>query len=573
MKKIGRNDPCPSGAGNKFKKCLAAHPCLDSQSSAAEIWWVCGRWQAEAPAFHELQAALIGMADLEAAKFDAFLELALADAPFADDFGSELLRIGASKGHSDLPGVFRRIQVHLVASGSFELPWFYSAAEACLWDDHPEMFGEFLEATLALDPATTAMESLENLVEWAVDLDRLDACEQLRERFPEFPEYLLMDPDEPSTAAEFDDSREAPAPDFAPEAIAAIEQAWRNFEALEAPSLSQAEAFVEELLALPHEATAWNEVFEAVQRLGQDDVFKIFHRLATALAPTGNQDFAYVCWSAVAHVRRLRSPQRLPEIARALLDFDSLTCDPDALSHIADALLGQGFVNETIELLIAFLPSLRDPSKVLGWVAPQVAEEILLMRLGVLIASGDYSRQPIDLMVADLCAGLDDDICEKTAGTPLRYLMGEGAGFSHEQFLVPGSTKGARKQELLWEALQQVFAEVARDEWLTAKRHPSITLIGLHMILRAVENWLASPREKGKEYPLNLLDYLTSAAMDRLVASECSALFGIKRERAAIMLDACVTLIRWTGRRALFSEKETAIAETSIAKLITQIGC
>lgn len=572
MKKIGRNDPCPSGTGNKFKKCLAAHPCLDVQSSAAEIWWVCERWQTQTPDLHELRAALPDMAEVCPAKFDAFLEMAFAASPSAVDFWRDLIMDCRAKRHPDLPGVFRRMNAHLSAVGNSELPWLYSAAATCLREDHPEMFSEVLAATLALDPATTPMESLENLVDWADDLDRNDACELLRGRFPEFPEYMLMEPEGESTPAVLEDHRKAPEPDFPPEVNAALDKAWDDFDALDSPSLQQAEAFVEELLALPHEATPWNEVFDAVQRCGHADTFKIFHRLAAALAPTRNDNFAFVCWAAVEQVGRLKTPERLPEIARTLLDFNPQTCDPDALSHIADALLAHGYVNETIELMIGFLASLRDNPDVLSWVAPRVAEETFLLRLGALISSGDYSRQPIDPMLAALCAGLDDDICQKSASVPLRYLMGDGEGFSREQFMLPGSTKNPGKQENLWNCLQQAFVEVARDEWLTENRNPSKTLIGLHMILRSVEYWLASPREKGRKYPLNLLDYLNSAAMDRLVAIECSNMLGINQHRARIMLDACVTLIRWTGRRGLLAEMDTAKAGKDMAQLMKLLG-
>jgi hypothetical protein len=572
MKKIGRNDLCPSGGGGKFKKCLAAHSCLSSQSSAAEIWWVCDRWQAQTPALHELRAALSAMPELDPAKFDAFLEIAFSEPPSTPDFWRQLITACAAKGHPDLPGQFRRMNAHLVATGNPELPWFYNSAAACLQANHPEMLSEMLAATLALDPATTLMESLERLVEWADQMGRGDDCQRLREHFLEFPEYMLMDPEEESTAPTSEDYPKEREPDFPPEVTAALDKAWDDFEALDSPSLEQSEAFIEELLALPHEATNWNDVFAAVPQGGHEDVFKIFHRLAAALAPTRNNDFAFICWAAVESLGLLGAPQRLPEIARTLLEFNPQSCNPDALSHIADALLAHGFVDEWIELMTGFLPSLRDNEDLMDWVLPRVAEEIFLVRLGSLIASGDYSRQPLDQLLAGLCADLGADICESRASVPLQYLMQDGANFTREQFMIPGSTSDSGKRKILWNGLQQALVEVARDEWQIGSRNPAKILIGLHMILQSAESWLASHREKGRKYPPNLLDYLNTAAMDRLVIRECSDLFGVNLDRAHVMLDACVSLVRWTGRRGILAEKEHVKAEKEMAQLLKLIG-
>ncbi len=169
-----------------------------------------------------------------------------------------------------------------------------------------------------------------------------------------------MDLEEESTAADIDDFPDDPKLDFPPEVSSAREKAWNDFKALDPPTREQMEAFVEELLALPHAATDWNDVFDAVRQADHPDILKVFRHLATALAPTRNRNFGYICWAATEQFVTLKTPQCLPETARTLLDFNPQTCDPDALSHIADALLAHGYVNEMIELIIGFLPSLRD---------------------------------------------------------------------------------------------------------------------------------------------------------------------------------------------------------------------
>ena len=571
MNKIGRNDPCPSGSGVKFKKTLLAHPHLDSHSSIADIWWASECWQAPIPHFQELQIALTSTADVSPVKFDAFLEMVFAGPPATIKFWQDLLIQCRGQRHLDFPGIFRRVNAHLSATENPTLPWLYSTAATCLRADHPEMFSEILAATLALDPATTPMESLETLVGWADDLERMDDCQRLRDHFREFPEYMLEQPEEESTDAAFDDTATDSEPDLPPEVDAAIDKVWVDFEALVSPSREQAEAFVEELLARPLEATDWNSVFHTLLQIEDLDLLKTLHRLAAGLAPTRNDSFAYVCWSAVEHLGRLKTPERLPEIARTLIDFNPQSCDPDALSHIADALLAHGHVNEMIELMIGFLPNLRDNGEVVPWVIPRIAEEISLLRLGTLIQSGDYARQPVDQLIALLCAGLDDEICEESLKVPLLYLMGDGQSFTREQFMVTSSTKKPDQQKLLWDGLQHAFVEIARDAWQTGNRHPSNTLIGLAMIDRAVEELLARRREKGKKYPLNLLDYLNSASMEHLIVIECGSFFGVNQDRARIMLDASIALIRWTSRQGWLAGADAADYEKSMETLMKKI--
>lgn len=224
-----------------------------------------------------------------------------------------------------------------------------------------------------------------------------------------------------------------------------------------------------------------------------------------------------------------------------------------------------------IELMIAFLLSMRQSSDVLSWVVSRVGEDIFLLRLGLLISSGDYSSKPIDSMIARFCVGIEDEISEKSSSVPLRYLMQDPEQFSREHFMLPSSTKDRDKQQLLWNNHQQAFVEIARDEWQTENCHPSRTLISLYMILRSVEYRINTPREKGQKYPINLLGYLNTAAMEQHMLIECRDMLDLNRERAGIMCYAFLSLIRWTGRQGLLTEIERAKAENELAPLMKQI--
>ena len=91
------------------------------------------------------------------------------------------------------------------------------------------------------------------------------------------------------------------------------------------------------------------------------------------------------------------------------------------------------------------------------------------------------------------------------------------------------------------------------------------------MIDRAVEELLARRREKGKKYPLNLLDYLNSASMEHLIVIECGSFFGVNQDRARIMLDASVALIRWTSRQGWLAGADAADYEKSMETLMKKI--
>jgi len=53
---------------------------------------------------------------------------------------------------------------------------------------------------------------------------------------------------------------------------------------------------------------------------------------------------------------------------------------------------------------------------------------------------------------------------------------------------------------------------------------------------------------------------------------ECRDFFGIRRERASVMCDASLSLIRWTARQGLLGETESAKAQNQMAQLMKKIG-
>lgn len=202
---------------------------------------------------------------------------------------------------------------------------------------------------------------------------------------------------------------------------------------------------------------------------------------------------------------------------------------------------------------------------------PRVAEETFLLRLGTLIATGDYAYQPIDHLLAALCADLDDAIDEDRTRVSLRYLMQDRANFSHEQFRVPSSAKDSGKEEILWSGLQQAFVEIACDEWLTVDRDHSRTLIGLSMILRAVESIALATAKRAAS--IRSTSSIISTPPRWIVWSRPSVATSSENlERAFIMLDACVALTRWASRQGLLADKETANAEKDLAQLLKKIG-
>ena len=565
MSKINRNDPCPSGTGQKFKKCLFAHPCLENHPTAAAIWWVCDRWQTELPDLEDLRETLTGMKQAAPGKLAEFLDRLLAEVPTDPSPWLSVIRWCNDRKHPELEELVRWMLVRLPLVEESERQWILCNMVELLAEDHPGMLPDLLEATLRLDPATTEEDSVLPVFGLARRLGRDEDCERLRARFPHLPEdaFEVADDNEASAGEANDDD----FPPLDPKTQAALEKVWSGFEAISKPSAQQAETFVDELLALPHHASDWHEVFSVAMRSRSADPLKILERLASSLSREDCPDLSFVCWSAVEHVVQAGQAMLLPRIAATMIDYNSDACDPDALSHIADALLANGYVAQTERLLSTFLPALIDNDDLVPWVIPHVANQIFMIRLGLWIASGDAADTTEDDLLAVLSEGIDTEICPENARRILKHALAAESSLSRDDFLHPLFAASPDEEEIRVNRIRKAFVEVAKDGHLSDQCHPSVTLIGLHMLVEAVASWHEKQSVKKRKHPHNLLEFLEAARMDRLVALECAGLLGVRLDQARVMIGACITLARAAERWGLLSDLERRNLHQGLTKL------
>ena len=243
MSNIGRNDPCPSGAGVKFKKCLRQHSGLNLNSSAGAIWWVCDRWQADEPEFDDVMKTWRDLDDPDPDKVERFLERMFGEPVDSIDW-ARMLEGFHTKHYRDLPGLYRRMNTSISGLPGREMGRFLGSAVEIARVDQPEMYEELLAAILELDPDDTQMESLESIVSWANEQERAEDCDRLRKRFLQFPQFLLEESDE-EEEQEPEIGRENGLPKFPPEIERQLDLAWDEFKAIKSLTADDAEALLE----------------------------------------------------------------------------------------------------------------------------------------------------------------------------------------------------------------------------------------------------------------------------------------------------------------------------------------
>jgi hypothetical protein len=557
MSKRGRNEPCPSGAGVKFKNCLRQHPNLGLHSTAADIWWVCDRWQADEPDFDQMRAAWRRAANPDPDKVERFLERMSAE-PVASVEWASLLMECHEKHLPDLPRWYRRMREALSEVDDLALARLHRQAVEIFQYDHPDMYAELLTAILALDPNETEMESLEGIVAWALCEGRTEDCDRLRERFPEFPQHMLEEPE----GREWDEAEDLPgteagkepAPEFPPEVERKLDAVWNEFQAIESPTPADADALLETLLELPHEATHWHDVFDVLVEVEHPDLFGIVERMMSAIGSSEGQDLSYVAWGAMGEAIRRGETERLPTIARSLQQLDATECDPDAVSHLEDHLLAYGYVDECLGLKEYVYPALCSSKKVMGWVVPRAASEIFDLRMGKLVASGGLHQRDVETIHAELIDGIAEQIDKQVTARLIRLvLQGPEDRSRLERVLHLSRDKApAGAQENNWIARLALFVEVAASHHgKTAGSHPARTLVGLQMIESAAYHRIDTHPGKEPKSQRNLLSYLDPENIERQVASESRDLVGINVPRARIMLDAHTALALWAERQGL----------------------
>ncbi len=311
-----------------------------------------------------------------------------------------------------------------------------------------------------------------------------------------------------------------------PEVQRKADALWDEFEACKRPTAEQMDTFLANLLTLPPEATDWGDLFHWFARHDHPDLPGVFRRISTAVPHTRETGMAFFYWAAAEESVRRQYHQLLPEVAAACRKLDLGSYDADALSHLEDYLLAEGFEAETLELAEHFLPVLRGDNNLMPYVVPDVCELIFELRVGRHLRAEPSSAATPDLVAEELRRGIQEEIHPEAAHGAADVIAGRSPVpmWARAQFgLVSGdisSDDEAWRQNV---RLYGVLMHVAREAWQVEQRPPGCGLRGLSLMLNSVYDWQDADR-KGRKSGSEIC-WITfgppswSSASSRLVAT------------------------------------------------------
>ncbi len=563
--KLGRNDPCPSGAGVKIKKCLIAHPVLSLDAPIGAIWWVCDRWQATAPAPVDLLLALPFAGKPDAAKL-AVVEHALWEMPLDAVPWDAVLRNLAKAGRADVPGLLARI-LDRIGTADPARVWKVCEAALALAPEHgPELLraAAAAYAGLAEDPLDPApVRSLGEALlreSWAAE------AEALKARF----HRLLATPDAP-TAPKTAPS-EAPAAPPAPVPVHADPETARATELREAfgklpqPSPADVDALVADLLALPADKAAWDLAFPVLATPGHPDPAGLYQRIVREARP-GPDGLARLHAAAAETLVRRGQPEYLPEIAEVFPSTDVSAESLGALGRLVDELMFQDLIEEAITLCQRFLPLALANAALDRRLPRQLAWRILQLRIARRVAAA--SPDPLDLesLAALLREGLDEFVTPEAALRAARTLLvpAPEPGWARDRLNAWPSAKAAPEEierlELVYLGTQIWIVREARQ---FEKLSPALAWLGLDAIRRMLD--LETQRKRNR--PVNLLDYLDIRHLEGRISRACQGPSGPRRSQTGAMTRTLDAVIRFASRRALLPEYQAEPLEVHLLELL-----
>lgn len=569
--KRGRNDPCPSGAGRKVKKCLLAHPDLSLDSLAGAFWWKCDRWQAPVPSDLDLFHALATVRGVPMERLTALQQRLLA-APVETIPWALLLSRFAYAGHPDLPGLFRQFADRLEPSHTAHLIALAEGALAVAGDHSPALLLAVAERYRRLDPHHLEPGNLRELHQRLRKSGKSEAADDLRQHFPALASLSneeldgdLADPNDPDdTESGLSPERRPPSP----EEIRANE-IWDTFSALQSPTVEQMDAFLDDCLALPSEVIEWPEVLHRLEKRGHPDLWSAYRRLATDVRSPG-KGFAFVHMAATEIAEKRKQPEWFPEIARYFARLDGVSYDADALFYLLDRLMYHGHGRAALDLAGLFLPIVAADDQLIGSSIYDLAWRVFDLRIGLRLLSADPpagddpgGREEV---AAALRHGLEKYFSIEAAHQAATHLDSRTPEPSWtRQSFQTDTGEDADDQEILTNAMRLMATQVWfwREAWQLDRLSPFLIALGwkgaLYMSSEAAE-------KSGLNSP-NLLDHLVTKGLERRIARVTADIIGTNVIQALALIRTLSALARFAQRRSLLDPPRY----DAVAKVLTQL--
>ncbi len=391
------------------------------------------------------------------------------------------------------------------------------------------------------------------------------------------PPGSSLDPD--PNELQDDAEAEKPAP-LAPADERALDAAWADFERHKHPDTAQMDAHLARLLALPTDATSWNELFHLFAEHRHSDLPGVLRRVAAGVPPTKAAGLGYFCWAAMEELVPAGRREMVPEILALFGTLDCRSYDADSLQHVTRWALVAGAEAEALALAEQFLPVLRADRGLLPHAVSDTCRDIFKLRTGARLR--DTAGQPADTaaIAAELARELGDDIHADFTERAARALAGRTelpAELARREFDL--LVANIREGEPGWHAMLrqfEVLMVVAREAWQSEQRPPGIAFHSLWMLSDAMRSERAKATDrsnKARDQALgNMIDGLQPSGLERRIAGAARGIMGTDVPRAHLLLGAHATLLGYARRHALIEANLAERTARQLGQLQAKIG-
>ncbi len=357
-----------------------------------------------------------------------------------------------------------------------------------------------------------------------------------------------------------------------PEVRSRLDALWREFDAVRQPTAAQMDELLGELLALPPEATAWNELLHEFAQRNHPDLHAVFRRITAAVPHTKETGMAFFYWGAAEEFAGKNLSALLPELVDGFCGLDRHSYDADALAHIEDYLLAAHFEAEALRLAEHFLPIEREDGGLMPYAVPGTCNLIFQLRVGIALRSGAHAAASLEAVAQALGRDIEKEIDAEAIAHAARVIHEPDScpAWTRAHFELP--TGAIRTSDQAWQEFLRLCGTligVARDAWRREAFPPACAYLGLSRLLDSVYDTRAEAGEKRKKKPQrsNLLDYLNPGGMEARLARSCRDLLGVSEPRARILLDAQEILLHFALRHQLIADADAAATRAEVARL------
>ena len=386
------------------------------------------------------------------------------------------------------------------------------------------------------------------------------------------------DDDEADDQFDFDDIVEPDVdePELDPEVSAALDQVWDDFNRHEQPTPAQLDTLLEQLLALPLEATSWANVMDVLAQAEHPDLVAAFRRIDRVIPPLKEAGPGYFYWNAIEKFVTRGQFELVPEITRGFGRLDRESYDADALHHLVFWTMAAGCDAEALALEEHFLPIIRADGSLMLHAVPSACRSLFELRVGLRLREMGGARGRVEDLARELRRDLDEEIHPDFARRAAEVIRGEATlgNIGREDFDLPN--EAVQEGHPSWnQALRQFEAlmHVAHEAWQTDSRSPGSAFRGLWLLVDSVYDEQDDNRpRKGRSSTKNLLDCLQPRGMERRIVRSARGVLGTNFPHAHLLIEAHADLLRFATRWRLITETEEAKSATNLKALRKKLG-